>query len=161
MHCEPDRFENQSEPMISIRPFELTDLDDYMVMWWGASQAGHPFIDEAARLKDHDEMRDVLLPASETYCAFHGDTLVGAVSLKENTVVGLFVHADFHGQGHGLALMNYVRALRSGMPLEVEVFEQNTRAVRFYRRFGFEPIERKDIASEDLPFPLLLLRIAA
>ena len=160
MLSQLDQIQTQIQQMISIRPFELTDLDDYMDMWWSASRAGHPFISEETHLKIHDEIRDILLPESETYCAFDGDTLVGAVSLKENAVVGLFVHTDFHRHGYGLALMNYVRAQRPGVPLEVAVFEQNMRAVHFYRRFGFEQIGRKDIAAEDLPFRLLLLRLA-
>ena len=140
--------------MLTIRPFTLADMDDYLDMWWEASKVGHPFIPEASRLRDHDKMRDVLLPVSETYLALDGDVLIGGVTLDGNTVAGLFVHPDFHGYGYGLALMRYAHYAhwtRRGAPLQVEVFEQNTRAVRFYTRFGFEQLQLGAAEPEDLP----------
>ncbi|ADM97846.1 GNAT family N-acetyltransferase [Dickeya dadantii] len=55
---------------------------------------------------------------------------------------GLCVHADFHGQGVGRALMaeminladNWLNLVR----LELSVASENSRAIALYRSFGFE-----------------------
>lgn len=51
----------------------------------------------------------------------------------------LMVHPDFHGSGVGAALMHVGMAwLGTGKPMWLNVIRHNERAIRFYRRFGFE-----------------------
>ena len=52
----------------------------------------------------------------------------------------LYLGQSFIGQGHGAALMRAAQAealRRGGRTLWLGVYDRNTRAVRFYERFGF------------------------
>lgn len=51
----------------------------------------------------------------------------------------LMVHPDFHGSGVAAALMQAgMEWLGTSRPMWLNVIRHNERAIRFYRRFGFE-----------------------
>jgi GNAT superfamily N-acetyltransferase len=51
----------------------------------------------------------------------------------------LYLHPDFHGQGHGGEIMSRLIAMArsSRKPIELSVLTTNPRARRFYERHGF------------------------
>ena len=72
---------------------------------------------------------------------------VGTGKLRHTGSIGMSVHDRFQGQGIGRKLMaalldvadNYLGLVR----VELEVFTDNTRAIRLYERCGFEHEGRK------------------
>jgi len=84
------------------------------------------------------------------------NTPVGFMGLQDAAVDSLFIAPEHWRQGGGTLLINYARQL-NGL-LTVDVNEQNTGALDFYRAMGFEVIGRSPVDSAGRPFPLLHLR---
>ncbi len=82
------------------------------------------------------------------YVAVQGDTIIGEASiipLSRPTmthvgVLGMFVVADYRGQGVGSQLLDKVieHAWSRGLKrLELEVFADNEPAIRLYKKYGY------------------------
>jgi putative acetyltransferase len=71
----------------------------------------------------------------------------------------LFLAPEFHRRGGGWRLVEHARALRG--ELTVDVNEQNTPAVAFYKACGFVVERRSELDDAGRPYPLLHMRLAA
>ena len=118
-----------------IRAYQDNDLNELLEVWYSASQVGHPFLDENFFEKERRAIATVYLPNAETWVFEQDDHVVGFISLHDDEVGGLFVDADYHGQGIGRALMDH--AARTRDCLKLEVFEKNHVGRRFYAKYGF------------------------
>lgn len=127
-------------------------------IWRRAVSASHHF------LRDED-IRD-LTPAVNEYLGLPElqlwvlcdttNTPVGFMGLQDAAVDSLFIAPHHWRQGGGTLLINCARRARG--PLSVDVNEQNTAALNFYRARGFEIVGRSPVDSAGRPFPLLHLR---
>lgn len=82
-------------------------------------------------------------PATETWVAEAGGTVVGFVVMTPTWINDLFVHPRRQRQGIATALLDLVKSLRpDGFGLWV--FETNLPARRFYARHGLVVTERTD-----------------
>ncbi|WP_421355863.1 N-acetyltransferase [Pseudocitrobacter faecalis] len=119
-----------------IRKWTAKSLDPVLTLWLESTTFAHPFIDE---LYWHDSLalvRDVYLPAAQTWVWEENDTLLGFISVMDNQFVGaLFVAPQALHRGIGSALLNEVKQ-RYPM-LSLEVYQKNGRAVNFYHALGF------------------------
>lgn len=122
-----------SEP--KIRPYRPTDTRRLLAIWEAASRRGHPFLSEAFIEEERERVRDEYLPMAETWVAVEGGRPVGFLALVEGMIGGLFVDPEYHRRGIGRALAVFAVKLRPD--LELEVFEENTRAIAFYEAMGF------------------------
>jgi GNAT superfamily N-acetyltransferase len=66
-------------------------------------------------------------------------------------VVGTIVHPDRRGQGVGTALMAALRGWAAGAGFDRLWVATGDRAVDFYRRCGFEPVEVVTLPDGDRP----------
>ncbi|WP_412177889.1 acetyltransferase [Pectobacterium parmentieri] len=81
---------------------------------------------------------------------------IGFIYLHDGHMEALFIYPDYHGQGVGKALVKI--ALSQYSRLATDVNEQNTQAVGFYERIGFERVGRSEVDSQGRPYPLIHLR---
>jgi putative acetyltransferase len=82
---------------------------------------------------------------------------LGFMGMTGSHVDSLFIAPERRGTGLGTALMDH--ALKTaGLPLTVDVNEQNPQAVGFYERLGFEPFERSPLDDAGRPYPILHMR---
>jgi len=132
-----------SSPM--IRKYQDTDLNDLLDVWYSASKVAHHFLDEAFFDQEKANIASVYLPVAETLVYEQQGEVVGFISLIENEVGGLFVHADHHRKGIGRALMDHAAKIR--MPLVLDVFEDNSIGRGFYKKYGF--VEIGEIFNEE------------
>jgi ribosomal protein S18 acetylase RimI-like enzyme len=78
--------------------------------------------------------------------------VVGFAAVGVSTLGHLFVHPDFHGHGHGTALLDKTKELRpAGFTLWT--FPANEQACRFYERRGLHPIEYGDGSGNEEGLP--------
>ena len=71
--------------------------------------------------------------------AFAGFVIATLHAADDRELDWLMVHPDFHGTGVAAALMEAGMAwLGTDRPMWLNVVRHNERAIRFYRRFGFE-----------------------
>jgi putative acetyltransferase len=118
-----------------IRPFLPSDEDDLIRVWLASTIPGQSFLPAEHWLAMEPEIREELLPVSETWVTEEDGELIAFISLHGNMIGGLFTHPDHQGRGHGRALVEHARGRFD--PLDVEVFEANEKALAFYRRCGF------------------------
>jgi putative acetyltransferase len=132
-------------------------LDILLKIWESSVRATHVFLSE-------NNIRDLIPKVEEgiktierlfvvinemnTYCAFMG--------ISKDKIEMLFVGAEFRGKGIGGKLINY--AIDTLNVLYVDVNEQNEQAIGFYKKYGFELLNRSEKDDYGNLFPILHLR---
>jgi putative acetyltransferase len=86
---------------------------------------------------------------SNDYLAFMG--------VSKDKIEMLFVGAEYRGRGIGGRLLNY--AIDTLGVLYVDVNEQNEQAVGFYKKHGFELLNRSETDDYGNPFAILHLAL--
>ena len=62
------------------------------------------------------------------------DGIAGFIGLDGSYIAGIFVRAEKQSRGAGRQLLDHAKCIRPALTLHV--YEQNARAVRFYRAAG-------------------------
>lgn len=112
-----------------------------MLLWLRSTLAAHPFIDESYWYESAAMVRETFLPQSITWVASRPEDgkIIGFISVLNQQFIGaLFVIEQVYGAGIAQRLMAEVKNNYSSLLLEV--YQQNQRAVAFYRREGFAVI---------------------
>ncbi len=138
-----------------VRAFEPADEDDLIRVWLGSTIPGQSFLPAAHWRAMEPEIREELMPITETWVVEESGELVAFMSVLDNLIGGLFTHPDHQGKGYGRALIEHARERYD--PVLVEVFEANEQAIRFYWRCGFVDHERRVDQASGLP--QLILRL--
>ena len=118
-----------------IRAFESSDMKDVLDIWLRASIQAHNFVDRKFWESKTDDMRDIYIPASDTYVFIEDDIIKGFFSLHGDTLAAMFVAPDCQGKGIGQQMMNKATSLRN--KLYLAVYQENPRGIDFYRKCGF------------------------
>ncbi len=144
---------------LTIRAYdEATDLHALSTIWFEASRLAHAFIGEQRLSEQRILIEEKYLPNAETWVASLEGAPVGFISLLDNFVGGLFVAPGRQGMGIGRALIAHALALRG--ELELEVYTDNTQALRFYESLGFIEQSRRAKDDEGQPFENAHMRLA-
>lgn len=119
-----------------IRKSQSEDMASILALWMKSTIYAHPFIEERYWHESEAIVRDVYLPAAQTWVWEENGQLKGFVSVLEARFVGaLFVAPDALRHGIGKALLEYVQ---QRFPLlSLEVYQKNQSAVNFYHALGF------------------------
>ncbi|AMS18276.1 MULTISPECIES: N-acetyltransferase [Pseudomonas] len=118
-----------------IRRFEQQDMDAVLDIWLQASLKAHDFIDASFWQSQVDNMRNLYLPASETYVIERQSKVRGFYSLHDDQLAALFVAPAFQAKGIGKQLLAHARAQRP--VLSLAVYKDNTASCGFYLAQGF------------------------
>ena len=122
-----------------IRPFESSDSEIIIGIWYEAQTLAHPFLSKDFVAKVKVMMKDVFIPNSKTWVFEHEGEVIGFVAMMGNEIGGLFVNPNKQSKGIGTALVNYVKTRHES--LEVEVFKNNKIGNSFYHKYGFTPLK--------------------
>lgn len=140
-----------------IAKYTEQDRPQLLQVWESSVLATHHFLTPA----DFEEIKVLVGSIDFTqlnvYCLHLENNLVGFIGVLDKKIEMLFLHPDVHGQGLGGRLLRF--ALSDLSADKVDVNEQNTSAVHFYRRFGFEPYERTEVDDQGKPYPLLRMKL--
>lgn len=120
-----------------IRLAKPTDTSAIMLLWLQSTLAAHPFIEASYWFESAAMVREEFLPQAITWvsCDAVGN-IEGFTSVLNKQFIGaLFVKENRYGQGVAQQLMQHVK--RHFPLLLLEVYQQNHRAVAFYRKEGF------------------------
>lgn len=120
---------------LMIRRFQQSDMDRVLQIRLAASIQSHNFVPQALWESKVCDMRDIYLPASETYVYDAGGVVQGFVSLCGDTLAAIFVSFDAQGSGIFKQLMAYAKTIRTR--LNLTVYKQNRKSVTFYAKCGF------------------------
>ena len=129
-----------------IRPYDPDDREALLAVWAESAAVAHPFWTPAMFEQERRDIAEKFLPVAETHVFERGGALMGFISLLGSEVGGVFVAPQYHRQGVGRALMDWVRGSRGH--LELDVFEANAIGRAFHAACGFGVVgERVDEAT--------------
>ncbi len=127
-------------------------------VWERSVRATHTFLDPG----DVDYFRTIVEKIDfhifPVYCLIIENQVAGFLGVDDRKLEMLFLDPPYIGKGLGKRMMDY--ALNELHADRVDVNEQNTAAVSFYRQFGFVPHERHETDSEGKPYPVLRMKLA-
>ena len=124
-----------------IRKFKTEDIEDILSIWLESSVKAHDFIDASFWKSQIKNMRDIYIPASESYVYEHNSKVVGFYSLCESNLAAIFIMPKFQGRGFGKKLLTHAKSQRS--QLSLNVYTENKASCRFYRSQGFHVINQQ------------------
>lgn len=118
-----------------IRDYRETDIDQVLDIWLSASTKAHDFMEPGFWESKIGDMRDVYIPASESFVFESGGKVSGFYSLYGNNLAAIFVAPGSQGKGVGTALLEDAKNRRKS--LQLTVYKENVSSVNFYKKHGF------------------------
>ena len=133
--------ENSARESDVIRAAALADTDAILRIWLDGSIKTHDFVPAEFWESRIGDMREVYLPQSEIYVSECDGIVEGFVALRGNTLAALFVAVVRQGNGIGRQLVATAQKVRTS--LRLTAYEENGRAIEFYKLCGFRPAGRR------------------
>lgn len=124
-----------------IRKYREADIGQILDIWLAASIKAHSFVGSAFWESKVSEMRDVYIPASETFVFESEDKIAGFYSLYGDTLAAIFVSPSLQGKGIGAALIDDAKSRREC--LQLTVYSENTPSIYFYKKHGFISLSKQ------------------
>jgi putative acetyltransferase len=142
---------------MNIRAAHPADHDAIIEVWEASVRASHHFLPEADIEALKPRIAGEYLPALRVHvCLDSSQAIKGFVATSADKIEMLFIAPEAMGSGMGRALLRH--AISSGYRL-VDVNEQNDRALGFYKRMGFDVVDRSPVDGQGRPFPILHMRL--
>lgn len=146
-------------PKIHFIPYRPSFKKRLLDIWERSVRATHDFL----LSEDIDFFKTIVegidFHSFPVFIAFtEEDRMVGFWGVNGRQLEMLFLDPDFIGIGIGSFIMDY--AIREQGVKEVEVNESNTRALEFYKKFGFKILARKPLDNSGRPYPILRLGLS-
>ena len=139
-----------------IRKIKETDYPRLIEIWESAVLNTHDFLKEEDFLYYKKQ-----LPVYFQYVTLVGfeqeGILAGFMGIAEENLEMLFVDNEYRGTGIGKKLIAYATA--NLHVTKVDVNEQNTQAVGFYKYMGFNIVRRSELDGEGKEYPILHMQI--
>ncbi|MEG2786329.1 MAG: N-acetyltransferase [Romboutsia sp.] len=139
-----------------IRKLEDKDIDRVMIIWKYSTIKAHNFIDEKYWENSYDIVKNVYIPASETFIYEEDKEIKGFISILNKEFIGaLFIDINTQGRGIGSKLIDY--AIKNYKKLNLAVYKDNKKSVEFYLNKGFDIITQQ--VNEDFGFKEYIMEI--
>lgn len=145
--------------MFFIQKPANTDHEKLMQIWESSVRATHHFLTG----EDFQFFKNLILENNyfdqvDLYCIRNANnTILGFSGIAGKKLEMLFLDPAVRGQGFGKMLLMHAIDLHV---TEVDVNEQNSQAVDFYKHFGFKTISRSTVDGTGKPFPILHMTLA-
>jgi putative acetyltransferase len=149
------------EQGMQIRRATPKDRDVLFDVWLRSVEATHAFVSDTDIQAFKPLVRDYLASKDTEFwvlCRADG-AVTGFMGLAGPKMESLFLAPEFHRRGGGRRLVEHARGRYD--ELTVDVNEQNTAAVAFYKACGFLVDGRSELDDTGRPYPLLHLRLTA
>lgn len=139
-----------------IRAITESDYPRLAEIWESSVRATHGFLSEEDFQYYKAHLAEYFVNVS-LYGYQSENKLLGFIGVSYNFIEILFVDADSRDKGIGTALIKFViHNCRVNM---LDVNEQNTQAIGFYKRIGFHEISRSETDSEGKAYPVIRMTL--
>lgn len=135
-----------------IRKIETTDYARLQEIWENSVYFTHDFLKE----EDFNYYKKQLPIYFEqvSLVGFENEgILVGFIGIAKDNLEMLFIHNDYRGKGIGKRSLNH--AINHYQIRKVDVNEQNSQALEFYKHLGFHVISRSEVDGAGKDYPIL------
>ncbi len=145
-----------------VTSFEITryietQRQQLLLVWEKSVLATHHFLSD----EDFKEIKAIVsmidFTALNVFCLMINERLEGFIGIAGKKVEMLFLSPEFTGKKLGKKLVEF--AINELNADEVDVNEQNTIAVTFYKKLGFEVYERTEKDGLGMNYPILKLKL--
>jgi putative acetyltransferase len=89
---------------------------------------------------------------STIFYAFENNSLTGTICLKDNKVLGLYINHNIHKKGIGTALLKHLETYAKKKDIRKLTLTSTPFAYPFYRKRGYIPIKKVDVAFHGIFF---------
>lgn len=139
----------------NVRPEDYAEMLD---VWENSVRATHDFITEDDIAFFKPMIIEQAFPAVTLRCVkSEAGSIIGFVGVHDAKIQMLFILNEVRAQGVGKVLLRY--AIEQLGATEVDVNEQNPKAVGFYQHMGFKIIARSPLDSMGKAFPILHMKL--
>lgn len=131
--------------------------DQLLGVWERSVLATHHFLTPG----DFEEIKELVKSMDfnelDVFCLTGEGQVLGFVGVLDRKVEMLFLDPDFFEQGLGKKLLMFA-ITRLGAD-KIDVNEQNTKAVEFYQRAGFQTFMKTETDDQGRNYPLLRMKL--
>lgn len=92
-----------------IRIYNETDISTVLDIWLQGSIKAHSFVAPEFWESQVENMRNIYIPASQTFVFESDSKIIGFYSLFEDTLAAIFVSPEFQGKGTGKQLIIHAK----------------------------------------------------
>ncbi len=143
--------------ILTHKSFREEHRPGLLQVWEASVLATHHFLSPEEVQFYKTLVEKVEFTALNTHVVFNAEgVMVGFWGTAAENLVMLFLKPDCIGKGLGKIIFNHIMARHHITGLEVN--EQNPVAVAFYRKMGFEVVERKPFDDFGKPYPILKMQ---
>lgn len=154
---QDSKFSVMPPPPIEIVNYREEFKDQLVKVWEASVRATHHFL----LAEDIDYFKTVVAEIAfdtfPVYCLTDQEKVIGFMGVVNRKIEMLFILPNYLGQGLGSRMVDFAK--EKLFANSVDVNEQNTNAVRFYLKQGFETYERLDKDSEGKDYPILKMKL--
>lgn len=119
-----------------IRKMRKDDIESISKIWLDTNIKAHNFINENYWKDNLESVKELFLEAEIYVYEDNENVIQGFIGLDDNYIAGIFVCQSVQSQGIGKQLVDYVKKIKPCINLKV--YKENTRAIKFYQRENFE-----------------------
>ncbi|MDL2306468.1 GNAT family N-acetyltransferase [Desulfovibrio sp. OttesenSCG-928-C06] len=132
-------------------------INELLTMWEASVRATHSFLtdDDIISIKPYAEQGFIGI-SNLVYTVDETGSISGFMGIENGKIEMLFIHPPHRGTGLGKNFIHH--ALDVYKVQFVDVNEQNSQAVGFYRHMGFEIVSRSPLDDAGRPFPILHMK---
>ncbi|HIC8899932.1 TPA: GNAT family N-acetyltransferase [Enterobacter hormaechei subsp. xiangfangensis] len=144
---------------MKIEAAHPSQFERLVAVWESSVRATHRFLQESDIAALRPLLLNAYLPNLRVVIARDDVGIIhGFLGVDKNRIEMLFVDDASRGRGIGKMLLQY--AIAEFGVNEVDVNEQNSQGVAFYRHMGFEQVGRSALDGQGNPFPLLHMKLS-
>lgn len=137
-----------------INRYLATDNEQVIAVWEQSVRATHLFLKELDIVLYKSILQGFDFTSLAVFCLRDpSNQVLGFIGVAGDKLEMLFLSPEYLGQGYGRLLLKY--AIDQLNVTRVDVNEDNKRAYRFYRHFGFVVVHRKPVDDFGKPYPIL------
>ena len=142
---------------VEIKPYEEIFREQILTVWEKSVLATHNFLEPDDFISIKAAVQNINFNAFLVYCLMLEDRVAGFVGVADRKIEMLFLDPSFFGRGLGKKLMDF--AMTELKANKVDVNEQNSNSVKFYKKLGFETHERTEKDDQGKNYPLLRMEL--
>lgn len=118
-----------------IRELRKADINSVADIWLDTNRKAHAFIPASYWERNFTAVKE-MLPLAEVYVYENDKGIQGFLGLSGEYIEGIFVSEGAQSRGIGKCLLDCAKDRKPA--LRLNVYQKNVRAIRFYRREGFQ-----------------------
>lgn len=118
-----------------IRKLREADIAAVAGLWLDTNLKAHGFVPTEYWRSNYEPLK-AMLPEAEVYVYENAGEIAAFIGMNGEYIEGIFVSDKMQSRGIGKLMLDHVKAKKD--VLRLNVYQKNERAVRFYKREGFE-----------------------